>query len=186
MLVEQQVSIPIECDGMQFDEGFRADIIVAGKVILELKSVEQLSKVHHKQLFTYLKLFDKRLGILLNFGANLMKEGIKRIAEGLAEFSTDSDTLGDAYEYLIGQFAAGSGKKAGEFYTPQHMPNWSKLSRQSRRQRKKHNEFLTELAFPRCRRPKLNCLDTRMCQGSACIFAGELVWFGQSRSQQAV
>ena len=44
-----------------------------------------------------------------------------KIAEGLAEFSTDSDTLGDAYEYLIGQFAAGSGKKAGEFYTPQRI-----------------------------------------------------------------
>jgi type I restriction enzyme M protein len=46
---------------------------------------------------------------------------IQKIAEGLAEFSTDSDTLGDAYEYLIGQFAAGSGKKAGEFYTPQRI-----------------------------------------------------------------
>ena len=48
---------------------------------------------------------------------------ITKIAEGLAEFSTDSDTLGDAYEYLIGQFAAGSGKKAGEFYTPQRISN---------------------------------------------------------------
>ena len=59
------------------------DIIVEGKVILELKSVELLAKVHSKQLFTYLKLADKRLGLLLNFGANLMKEGIKRIANGM-------------------------------------------------------------------------------------------------------
>ena len=81
--VERQVPIPIEYEGLRFDEGFRADIIVDGKVILELKSVEQLAKVHHKQLFTYLKLADKRLGLLLNFGADLMKEGIKRIANGM-------------------------------------------------------------------------------------------------------
>jgi GxxExxY protein len=83
--VERQVPIPIEYDGLRFDEGFRADIIVEGKVILELKSVEQLAKVHHKQLFTYLKLTNKRLGLLLNFGADLMKEGIKRIAHRLED-----------------------------------------------------------------------------------------------------
>jgi len=81
--VERQVSIPIEYEGLKFDEGFRADIIVEEKVILELKSVEQIAKVHYKQLFTYLKLADKRLGLLLNFGANLMKEGIKRIVNGM-------------------------------------------------------------------------------------------------------
>jgi GxxExxY protein len=83
--VERQVPIPIEFEGLRFDEGFRADIMVEGKVILELKSVEQLSKVHHKQLFTYLKLADMRLGLLLNFGADLMKEGIKRIANGMED-----------------------------------------------------------------------------------------------------
>lgn len=83
--VERQVPIPIEYDGLKFDEGFRADIIVEGKVILELKSVEQLAKVHFKQLSTYLKLADKRLGLLLNFGADLMKEGIKRIANGMED-----------------------------------------------------------------------------------------------------
>jgi len=83
--VERQVPIPIEYEGVRFDEGFRADIIVEGKVILELKSLEQLAKVHHKQLFTYLKLADKRLGLLLNFGADLMKEGIKRIANGMED-----------------------------------------------------------------------------------------------------
>ena len=83
--VERQVPIPIEYEGLKFDEGFRADIIVEGKVILELKSVEQLAKVHYKQLSTYLKLADKRLGLLLNFGADLMKEGIKRIANGMED-----------------------------------------------------------------------------------------------------
>ena len=83
--VERQVPIPIDYDGLRFDEGFRADILVEGKVILELKSVEQLAKVHHKQLFTYLKLADKRLGLLLNFGADLMKEGIRRIVNGMEE-----------------------------------------------------------------------------------------------------
>ena len=83
--VERQVPIPIKYDGLRFDEGFRADILVEGKVILELKSVEQLAKVHFKQLTTYLKLADKRLGLILNFGADLMKEGIKRIANGIED-----------------------------------------------------------------------------------------------------
>lgn len=83
--VARQIPIPIHYDGLRFDEGFRADIIVDGKVILELKSVEQIAKVHAKQLFTYLKLADKRLGLLLNFGAELMKDGIKRIANGMPD-----------------------------------------------------------------------------------------------------
>jgi len=66
-------------------QGFRADIIVEGKVILELKSVEQLSKVHAKQVFTYLKLRGLKLGFVLNFGANLMKDGIERVVNGLPE-----------------------------------------------------------------------------------------------------
>ncbi len=85
LTVMRQVPVPIQYEDLNFDEGFRADIIVEGKVILELKSVEQLAKVHHKQLFTYLKLADKRLGLLLNFGAELMKEGIKRIANGMRD-----------------------------------------------------------------------------------------------------
>ncbi len=68
---------------------------------------------------------------------------ITKIAEGLADFSTDSDTLGDAYEYLIGQFAAGSGKKAGEFYTPQQIS-----SILSGIVTLEHNKFLKELGLP--------------------------------------
>ena len=80
--VERQVSIPIEYDGIKFDEGFRADIIVENKVILELKSVEKINNAHKKQVLTYLKLTDKKLGYLLNFGADLMKHGISRILNG--------------------------------------------------------------------------------------------------------
>ena len=83
--VERQVQIPIEYDGLTFDEGFRADIIVEGKVILELKSIEALSASHRKQIQTYLRLTGLKLGFLLNFGAALMKSGIVRAVNGLEE-----------------------------------------------------------------------------------------------------
>ena len=75
--VQRQVSIPIEFKGETFDEGFRADLFVDGKVIIELKSVEKISAVHKKQLLTYLKLTNTKLGFLLNFGMELMKDGIE-------------------------------------------------------------------------------------------------------------
>lgn len=81
--VERQVPMPIEFKGIHFDEGYRADIIVNEKVILELKSVESVSKAHKKLVLTYLKLSDKKLGFVLNFGAALMKDGISRIINGL-------------------------------------------------------------------------------------------------------
>ena len=81
--VQRQVPIPVTYDGICFDEGFRADLIVAGKVIVELKSVEALLPVHKKQLVTYLRLADKRLGLLINFGAPLLKQGIARVANGM-------------------------------------------------------------------------------------------------------
>ena len=83
--VERQVPVPILYRGLRFEEGFRADILVDDKVILELKSVEQLTKVHAKQVFTYLKLKGLKLGFLLNFGGNLMNDGIDRIVNGLPE-----------------------------------------------------------------------------------------------------
>ena len=82
---EKQVSIPIQYDDLVFDEGFRADMIVENSVILELKSVESVAPVHKKQLLTYLRLTDKRLGLLLNFGAPLIKKGIFRIVNRLEE-----------------------------------------------------------------------------------------------------
>jgi GxxExxY protein len=81
--VERQVSVPVEYDGIIFDEGFRADIIVNDKVIVELQSVETVAPVHKKQVLTYLRLADKRLGLLINFGAPLIKEGISRIVNKL-------------------------------------------------------------------------------------------------------
>ena len=83
--VERQVPIPIQYDSITFDEGFRADMIVEDKVILELKSVEEVSRVHKKQLLTYLRVADKRLGLLINFGAELIKDGISRVVNGLEE-----------------------------------------------------------------------------------------------------
>jgi len=82
LAVERQVSIPIEYHGISFSEGFRADIIVEQKVIIELKSVETINKSHKKQLLTYLRLADYKLGYLLNFGEALMKDGIYRIING--------------------------------------------------------------------------------------------------------
>lgn len=80
--VKRQVSVPIEYQGITFEEGFRADIIVDDKVIVELKSVESVSKAHKKQVLTYLKLTGCKLGYLLNFGEALMKDGISRILNG--------------------------------------------------------------------------------------------------------
>ncbi len=82
---DRQVPVPIMYDGIQFDEGFRADVVVEDKVILELKSVEQVLRVHKKQLLTYLRLMDKRLGLLINFGAEFIKDGIFRVVNGLEE-----------------------------------------------------------------------------------------------------
>jgi GxxExxY protein len=85
MEVERQKPIPITYRGIQFDEGFRADLIVENKVIVELKSVESLQPVHAKQVLTQLRLADLRLGYLINFGEEHLKHGIKRLANRLAE-----------------------------------------------------------------------------------------------------
>jgi GxxExxY protein len=77
--------IPIWYDGVRFEMGYQADIIVEDKVIIELKSVEILLPVHHKQLLTYLKVADKRLGLLINFNVKLIKDGIHRIVNRLPE-----------------------------------------------------------------------------------------------------
>jgi iron complex transport system substrate-binding protein len=79
LFVERQKPVPIEFEGTIFDEGFRADLIVERSVIVELKSIEKLAPVHSKQLLTYLKLLNYRLGLLINFGAPVIKDGIKRI-----------------------------------------------------------------------------------------------------------
>jgi GxxExxY protein len=82
---ERQVPIPIVYRGLHFDEGFRADIMVNQKVVLELKSVEHVTPAHKKQIQTYLRLTGCKLGYLLNFGEALMKKGITRAVNGLEE-----------------------------------------------------------------------------------------------------
>jgi GxxExxY protein len=85
LYVERQKAISIQYNGLVFDEGFRADIIVERLVIVELKSVENIAPVHKKQLLTYLRLTNKKLGLLINFGSPLIKNGIFRIVNGLEE-----------------------------------------------------------------------------------------------------
>ena len=85
LFVERQVVIPITWDSMRLDEAFRADLIVERKVIVELKSKQQVHPVDKKQLLTHLRLSDKRLGLLINFGEELIKDGISRIVNRLQE-----------------------------------------------------------------------------------------------------
>ena len=83
--VTKEVMVPIVYRGVTFDQGFRADLIVNDKVIVELKSVEKVTLAHKKQTQTYLRLTGKKLGYLLNFGEALMKDGITRCVNGLEE-----------------------------------------------------------------------------------------------------
>ncbi|MFZ4594674.1 MAG: GxxExxY protein [Verrucomicrobiaceae bacterium] len=78
--VEREKAIPVEFEGVKFEMGFRADLIINGCFIVELKSVERLAPVHAKQLLTYLKLTEMRLGLLINFGEERLRDGIKRVA----------------------------------------------------------------------------------------------------------
>lgn len=83
--ITRQQPIAVIYEGVRIDAGFRADLIVEDKVIVEIKSVEVLAPVHRKQLLTYLRLADKRLGLLINFHVALIKDGITRIVNGLEE-----------------------------------------------------------------------------------------------------
>ncbi len=85
LTVQRQIPVTFVYDGNRFDEGFRIDLLVGDCVIVELKSVEQVHPVHKKQLLTYLRLSDKRLGLLINFNSALLKEGITRIVNGLPD-----------------------------------------------------------------------------------------------------
>lgn len=80
-----QIPIDVEYKGVCFEKGFRADLLINGKVIVELKSVEQITAAHRKQLQTYLRLADIKLGFLLNFGVALMRSGIVRAVNNLSE-----------------------------------------------------------------------------------------------------
>jgi GxxExxY protein len=88
--VERQKPIRFEYDGMVFEEGFRADLLVEGQVVVELKSVEKLAPVHSKQLLTYLRLMHLPVGLLINFGAATLKEGLQRIVNNLPASASPS------------------------------------------------------------------------------------------------
>lgn len=87
--VHNQVPVPVSFDGTDFELGFRADILVERKVLVELKSVETLHPRHFKQVLTYVRLMDLRLGLLVNFGDALMKDGFRRIVNNLPEPSRE-------------------------------------------------------------------------------------------------
>lgn len=82
--VERQASPPFEYDGLEFHDGFRVDLLIDRRVVVELKSVERVLPVHAKQVLTYLRLMNLPVGLLLNFGAATMKEGLQRIVNNHA------------------------------------------------------------------------------------------------------
>jgi iron complex transport system substrate-binding protein len=82
--VERQKVVRFEYDGMVFDEGLKVDLLVEGCVVVELKSVERLAPVHAKQTLTYIRLMNLHVGLLINFGGETLKEGLKRIVNQLA------------------------------------------------------------------------------------------------------
>jgi GxxExxY protein len=81
--VRNQIAAPLVYDGIKFDVGFTMDVVVSERVILELKSIEKLQPTHFKQLLTYLRLTGLRLGLLINFGEAVLKNGIHRIVNNL-------------------------------------------------------------------------------------------------------
>lgn len=85
LMVEKQKALPLIYEEVKLDTGYRIDIMIENKVIIEIKSVDALNDVHLAQILTYLKLSDCKLGLLINFNVSLIKKGIKRIVNGLDE-----------------------------------------------------------------------------------------------------
>jgi GxxExxY protein len=83
--IERQVPVPVRFDGLVLEEGFRADILIERKLLIELKSTEAHAPVHAKQLITYLRLLDLPLGLLMNFGAPTFKQGLRRLVNNYTE-----------------------------------------------------------------------------------------------------
>ncbi len=90
LTVERQKPICFEYDGIRFDDGFRVDLLIDGRVVVELKSVEKMAPVHSKQLLTYLRLMKLPVGLLINFGAATLKEGLHRIVNNLDSSASPS------------------------------------------------------------------------------------------------
>ena len=85
--VERQRSVSIDFEGLHFDAAFRIDLIVGNRLLVEIKSVERLNAAHAKQLLTYLRLTKQPLGLLINFGGETLKEGLRRIVNGYTPFA---------------------------------------------------------------------------------------------------
>ncbi|MDZ7791435.1 MAG: GxxExxY protein [Xanthomonadales bacterium] len=83
--VRRQVPVPLKYDGLEFKESFRADLIVEDRVVVEIKAVEEVLKAHKRQLLTYLKLTNLQVGLLLNFGVAMMRDGIARVVNDFHE-----------------------------------------------------------------------------------------------------
>ena len=84
-MVERQTLLPVEFDGLKLPEGYRVDLLVDGKLIIEVKSVERIVPVHSKQLLTYIRLARQPVGLLMNFGGATFREGLQRIVNGPAD-----------------------------------------------------------------------------------------------------
>jgi GxxExxY protein len=80
--IKKEVPIPLVWDNLHFDVGFRADLVVNDLILIELKCVEEIARVHKKQVLTYLRLTGKKLGLLINFGDETLKDGVSRIING--------------------------------------------------------------------------------------------------------
>jgi GxxExxY protein len=87
--VEKQITLPILYEGVVIDAGYRIDLFVENEVIVELKAVEKLHPIHKAQLLSYLKLSDKRLGLLINFNVKLLKDGVERVVNNFREGTED-------------------------------------------------------------------------------------------------
>ena len=88
--VERQKMVQIKYDGLELDEGFRADLLVDRQLLVELKAVERIAPVHGRQVLTYLQFLELPLGLLINFGAATFKEGVQRIVNGHTRFDASS------------------------------------------------------------------------------------------------
>jgi iron complex transport system substrate-binding protein len=91
LIVERQKLIPIHFENIHVKDGFRADIVVDGKLLIELKSLERLAPVHGKQVLTYLRMMNLQVGLLMNFGAPTFREGLRRIVNQYS--ATDASPL---------------------------------------------------------------------------------------------
>ena len=98
--VERQKAVPIIIDGLKFNEGFRADLLIEESLLIELKSVENLLPVHSKQLLTYLRLLNLQIGFIINFGAETFKQGIKRVVNGPQSFVSSPLRVNQSADFL--------------------------------------------------------------------------------------